>query len=418
MIYNQILIRLGDLTLKGKNQNVFLRRLYNLVYEKLDGLKVEIEIRHDRIYIHLNDENVDTVVERINLISGISSYSFVVKCDNDIETIKKTSLELMKEIVKEETTFKCDTRRADKNYPLHSLELTKVVSAYVLSNNKLLRVDVHNPNVTLHIELRNNACYLYNTQIKAMGGFPVGVAGKGLLMLSGGIDSPVAGYLAMKQGIEIECIHYESTPLTSIESAQKVVDLVKVISKYAPNNKIRLHMIPFKEIHMALLDNIPESYNITIMRRMMYRIAEKLARKRDCLCIINGESVGQVASQTLYSMNTINSVTNYPILRPLVTYDKSDIIAISQKIGCFELSIKPFEDCCTVYVPKAPATAPKIDKALEYEKSFDYDKMINEAVANCNSITIDKDSDIDLTMYGLEVREVIPEIKKEKHNNQ
>jgi len=412
MIYNQILIRLGDLTLKGKNQNVFLRRLYNLVYEKLDGLKVIIEIRHDRIYIDLNEEDVNKVIERINLISGISSYSLVVKCSNDIEDIKKTSLELMNEIVNRDTLFKCETRRADKSFPLHSLELTKVVSGYVLSHNKLLHVDVHNPEVTLHIELRNNSCYLYNTQIKAMGGYPVGVAGKGLLMLSGGIDSPVAGYLAMKQGIEIECIHYESTPLTSIESAQKVVDLVKVIAKYAPNNRINLHMIPFKEIHMALLENIPESYNITIMRRMMYRIAEKLAKKKNCLCIINGESVGQVASQTLGSMNTINSVTNYPILRPLVTYDKADIIAISQKIGCFDLSIKPFEDCCTVYVPKAPATAPKIDKALEYEKKFDYEKLIDEAVENVNSIIINKDSDIDLTMYGLEVREVLPEIKK------
>jgi len=413
MIYNQILIRLGDLTLKGKNQNVFLRRLYNLVYEKLDGLKSEIEIRHDRIYIHLNDEDVNKVVERINLVSGISSYSFVVKCSNDLDDIKKTSLELMKEIVTKETSFKCDTRRADKNYPMHSLEVTKAVSAYVLSNDKLLHVDVHNPEVTLHIELRNNACYLYNTQYRAMGGFPVGVAGKGLLMLSGGIDSPVAGYLAMKQGIEIECIHFESTPLTSIESAQKVVDLVKVIAKYAPKNRINLHMIPFKEIHMALLDNVHESYNITIMRRMMYRIAEKLARKKDCLCIVNGESVGQVASQTLASMNTINSVTNYPIIRPLVTYDKADIIDISRKIGCFDLSIKPFEDCCTVYVPKAPATAPKIDKALEFEKTFDYEKMIDDAVNNVNSIIITKDSNINLTMYGLEVREVLPEIKKE-----
>ncbi len=411
MIYNQILIRLGDLTLKGKNQNVFLRRLYNLVYEKLDGLNIDIEIRHDRIYIHLKDENVDKVVEKINLISGISSYSFVVKCSNDIDDIKKTSLELMKEIVDKETRFKCETRRADKSFPIHSLDLTKDVSGYVLSHNKLLKVDVHNPEVILHIELRNGACYLYNTQFRAMGGFPVGVAGKGLLMLSGGIDSPVAGYLAMKQGIEIECVHFESTPLTSIESAQKVVDLVKVIAKYAPKNRINLHMIPFKEIHMALLDNIPESYNITIMRRMMYRIAEKLAKKKDCLCIINGESVGQVASQTLGSMNTINSVINYPVLRPLVTYDKLDIIDLSRKIGCYDLSIKPFEDCCTVYVPKAPATAPKKDKAEEYEKSFDFEKMVDEAVENCNSIIINKDSDIDLTMYGLEVREVLPEIK-------
>ena len=413
MIYNQILVRLGDLTLKGKNQNVFLRRLYSLVYEKLDGLAVEIEIQHDRIYIHLNDEDVGKVIERLNLVSGISSYSLVVKCSNDLDDIKKTALSLMNEVVTKEVKFKCESKRADKSFPMQSLELTKAVSGYVLANNKLLHVDVHNPEITLHLEIRRGQCYIYNTQIRAMGGFPVGVAGKGLLMLSGGIDSPVAGYYAMKQGIEIECIHFESTPLTSIESAQKVVDLVKVIAKYAPKNRIRLHMIPFKEIHMALLDNIPESYNITIMRRMMYRIAERLAKKRDCLCIINGESVGQVASQTLNSMNTINSVTNFPILRPLVTYDKCDIIDRSMKIGCYELSIKPFEDCCTVYVPKAPATQPKIEKAVAYEKSFDYESMIEEAVNNVNTITINADSNIDLTMYGLEVREVIPEILKE-----
>ena len=409
MLYNQILVRFGDLTLKGKNQNTFLRALYKLIEKKLEGLNVEIENRHDRVYIHLNDEDVNKVIERLNLVSGISSYSLVVKCSDNIEDIKANALALMKERVNTKTTFKVNTRRADKNYPLHSMEITKIISSYVLSNHHDLVVDVHNPSVELNIELRNNACYLYNTNIRALGGYPVGIAGKGLLMLSGGIDSPVAGFLAMKQGVEIECIHFESTPLTSIESAQKVVDLVKKLAKYAPNNKIMVHMVPFKELHMALLDNVPESYNITIMRRMMYRIATKLAIKKNCLCIINGESVGQVASQTLGSMNTINSVTNYPILRPLCTYDKQDIITISKKIDCYDLSIKPFEDCCTVYVPKAPATAPKIEKAIEFEKSFDYEKMIDEAVENTNSILIDKDSDLDLSFLGLEVREVVKE---------
>ncbi|MBO5542553.1 MAG: tRNA 4-thiouridine(8) synthase ThiI, partial [Acholeplasmatales bacterium] len=287
-------------------------------------------------------------------------------------------------------------------------------SGYVLSNHKLLSVDVHNPDVELNIELRNDACYLYNTNVRAMGGYPVGTAGKGLLMLSGGIDSPVAGYLAMKQGVEIECIHFESTPLTSIESAQKVVDLVKKMAKFAPNNKINVHFIPFKEIHMALLDYVPEAYNITIMRRMMYRIATELAKRRNCLCLINGESVGQVASQTLRSMNTINSVTNYPILRPLCTYDKLDIINISKYIDCYDLSIKPFEDCCTVYVPKAPATAPKIDKAEQYEKAFDYETLVKKAVDNVNSICISADSDIDLPLMGLEVTEVIEMLKMKK----
>jgi thiamine biosynthesis protein ThiI len=246
-----------------------------------------------------------------------------------------------------------------------------------------------------------------------MGGYPVGVAGKGLLMLSGGIDSPVAGYLAMKQGVEIECIHFESTPLTSIESAQKVVDLVKKLAKYAPNNKINVHMVPFKELHMALLDNVPESYNITIMRRMMYRIATKLAKKKGCLCIINGESVGQVASQTLASMYTINSVTSFPILRPLCTYDKQDIIKISRQIDCYDLSIKPFEDCCTVYVPKNPVIKPRLRDALYYESKGDFDSLVEEAAMNTKRILITKDSDIDLSLLGFTVSEALDNYNKE-----
>ena len=410
MMYDQILVRFGDLTLKGKNQKEFLKRLYSLMDLKMKGLNVTVERAHDRIYIHLNDADVNEVEKRLQLVSGISSYSLVTKCSNNLQTIKETALSLMKQIVTTNTLFKVETKRANKNYPLTSLEVTKHVSGYVLSNHELLKVDVHNPEVVLHLELKGDSCYLYNKEIRAMGGFPVGVAGKGLLMLSGGIDSPVAGYLAMKQGIEIECVHFESTPLTSIESAQKVVDLVKKMAKYAPKNTIKLHMIPFKEMHMALLDNVPESYNITIMRRMMYRIATKLAAKRKCLCLVNGESVGQVASQTLGSMNTINSVTNIPVIRPLCTYDKADIIRISRHIDCFELSIKPFEDCCTVYVPKAPATSPKKDKAELFEQAFDYETLVNEAVENVNTITIGMDSDLDLSMLGLEVREVIKEL--------
>ena len=407
MLYDQILVRFGDLTLKGKNQKVFLRSLYNLVRVKMEGLNVSIDNQYDRIFIHLLEEDHNKVIERLKLVSGISSYSLVVKCSDDIEEIKATSLELMQDVVKTNKSFKVNTKRSNKNYPIPSMEVTKIVSAHVLRNHGLLSVDVHNPEVTLNLEIRRDGCYLYNTEIQAMGGYPVGVAGKGLLMLSGGIDSPVAGFLAMKQGVEIECIHFESTPLTSIESAQKVVDLVKKMAKYAPNNKINLHMVPFKELHMQLLENVHESYNITIMRRMMYRIATKLAIKKNCMCIINGESVGQVASQTLGSMQTINAVTNFPIIRPLCTYDKKDIIKISRDIDCFELSIKPFEDCCTVYVPKAPATAPKIDKAIMYESTFDYEKYVEEAVENTQSITIDMDSDLDLPMLGLEVREVL-----------
>ncbi|MBN2604696.1 MAG: tRNA 4-thiouridine(8) synthase ThiI, partial [Bacilli bacterium] len=268
-------------------------------------------------------------------------------------------------------------------------------------------VDVHNPEVCLNVEVRLDAAFLYFKKIKGMGGFPVGIAGKGLLMLSGGIDSPVAGFLAMKQGIQIEVIHFESTPLTSIESAQKVIDLTEIISNFAPKNQIKVHMVPFMKIHTELLNNIPETYNITIMRRMMYRIAERIAQKNNCLVLINGESVGQVASQTLQSMSCISSVVGIPVLRPLVTYDKLDIIAISKKIGSYETSIKPFEDCCTVYVPKKPATSPSVKKALGFERNFDFDPLINQAVEETKTIYVSWKEHLDIIMKGFVVSEVL-----------
>ncbi len=407
MLYKQILVRYGDLTLKGRNLGFFINKVFHLVSEKMKGLNVNIRTTHDYIFIDLNDVDYKLVVERLNLVSGLHSYSLICRCDAEITQMKELAKELMKEEVKETKTFKVVTKRVDKSFPMESMEISRHIAGAVLATNPLLKVDVHNPEITLHVEVRRDGCYLFNSQIKGLGGYPVGVAGRGLLMMSGGIDSPVAGFLAMKQGIEIECIHFESTPLTSIESAQKVVDLTKIIAKYAPHSKITVHMVPFKELHMEILDKIPDSYIITIMRRMMYRIATKMAIKREALCLINGESVGQVASQTLESMNVINSVTNIPVIRPLVTYDKQDIITIAKKIGTFETSIKPFEDCCTVYLPKSPATAPKMEKCIAYEKNFDYEKFVDEAVNNTKTIIISTDSDLDLPMLGLEVRNTI-----------
>ena len=409
MIYNKILVRFGDLTLKGRNRKMFVSRVVNLVKEKLDGLKTTLEITHDRIYVAINGEDTNEIIKRLSYVSGISSYSLVVRVNttSDMKEIKEAAVNLINEQIKGDVKFKVESKRSYKTFPLTSLEISKEISSYVLKQCHNLHVDVHNPEETLYIELRNKDTYLYLKDIKGMGGFPVGVAGKGLLMLSGGIDSPVAGYLAMKQGVEIECVHFESTPLTSIESAQKVIDLVKKMAKYAPKNRIKVHFVPFKELHMALLDNVPESYNITIMRRMMYRITSKLCDKFNALCIVNGESVGQVASQTLGSMNTINSVTNVPVIRPVVTYDKNEIIKISRMIDTYDISIKPFEDCCTVYVPKSPATAPTIEKSVLFEKSFDYESLVDLAVENVKTVTIDVNSDLDLSFLGLEVRNVL-----------
>jgi len=407
-MYERILVRYGDLTLKGKNKRVFLDKVNALVREKVNNPHVTYELKHDRLYILLNGEDHQTVINGLDKVSGLSSYSLVTKTTKDIEDIKAKALEVVKsEIGSYVLKFKVETKRSDKNYPLKSPEITQLVAAHVLKNTELLVVDVHEPELVLHVEVRNEATFVYCKKIKGMGGFPVGVAGKGLLMLSGGIDSPVAGFLAMKQGVEIEAIHFESTPLTSIESAQKVVDLTKKLAVYAPHSKIRLHMVPFMELHTALLNYIPEAYNITIMRRMMYKIAEKIALKNNCLILLNGESIGQVASQTLKSMQVINAVVNMPVVRPLSTYDKLDIIKLSKKIDSYDISIKPFEDCCTVYVPKKPTTAPKLDRCVYYESKFDFNALIDKTVENTKGITIKANSDLDLALLGLVVSEVI-----------
>lgn len=408
-MYERILVRYGDLTLKGKNKKIFIERVNALVKEKINNDNVKIEKNHDRLYINLNGEDHEEVIKGLDKVSGLSSYSLVSKVDRDIELIKQKALEVvLSELKGEQVTFKVESKRSDKFYPMKSPEISKEVARYVLSNtNNLLKVDVHNPKLTLNVEVRTDAAYIYCNKIKGMGGFPVGVAGKGLLMLSGGIDSPVAGYLAMKQGVQIECIHFESTPLTSIESAQKVIDLTEKMAVFAPKSKIKLYMVPFMEMHSALLNYIPESYNITIMRRMMYRIAERIAEKNNDLILINGESIGQVASQTLPSMNVVSRTVTMPIVRPLSTYDKLDIIDISKKIDCYNISIMPFEDCCTVYVPKKPATAPKMRKCVEYEKNFDYEEIINKTVENTKYLIVDAKEHRDITLEGFVVSEVL-----------
>lgn len=407
-MYERILIRYGDLTLKGKNKKVFIRKVNNLVFEKVNNKNVKYELNHDRLYIVLNGENYEDVINSLDKVSGLRSYSLVSKTTTDIEEIKKRALQVVEsELSTKEVTFKVESKRKDKTYQTSSQELTKIIAAHVLKNTTKLIVDVHHPQLTLTVEIRPDGAYIYCKKIKGMGGFPVGVAGKGLLMLSGGIDSPVAGFLAMKQGIKIECIHYESTPLTSIESAQKVIDLTEKLAAFAPSSQIKLHMVPFAELHEALLNYIPESYNITIMRRMMYRIAQEIAKKNNCQVLLNGESVGQVASQTLESMSVISQVTTLPIIRPLSTYDKLDIIDISKKIDCYEISIKPFEDCCTVYVPKKPTTAPKLHKCEEYESKFDFTPLLQSTIENTKSIFLTSKEHKDITMEGLIVREVI-----------
>ena len=381
-----ILIKYGELTTKKDNRKVFINILYNNIKKALFFYKVNIIKTRDRMYIETT-ENIDEIVDILKNIFGIHSIVVATRVNTNIEEIEATVLEVAKTI--DFTTFKVETNRADKSFPINSMDFSRKIGSLVLKNIEGKKVDVHNPDYLLHIEIRKDYTYIYHKEIKASGGYPVSVAGKGLLMLSGGIDSPVAGYLAMKRGIKIECVYFESPPHTSIMAKNKVKKLVEELTKY--DASITLNVVKFTDIQEAIYKNIDPTYMITIMRRMMYRISEKIMEKTSCLCLINGESVGQVASQTLTSMSVINSVTNVPVIRPVACLDKLEIIDISRKIGTYETSILPYEDCCTIFLPKHPVINPELSKAIEYENSFDYETLIQEAVKSHEIITISND---------------------------
>ena len=382
-----ILIKYGELTTKKNNRNLFINLLYENVKNKLKNYNVKIIKNRVRMFIE-TDDNIDEIVDILSNIFGIHSIVVAYKVDNNIDSIKSNVLDIVKNISFK--TFKVETKRSDKRFPIPSMEFNNIIGGLILKNISNVSVDVHNPEYELKIEIREDYAYIYTKEIKGAGGYPVGVAGKGLLMLSGGIDSPVAGYLAMKRGIKIECIYFESPPHTSIQAKNKVKKLVEKLSKY--NSNIVLNIINFTEIQEAIYKYCPKEYMITIMRRMMYRISEQVARKRKALVIINGESVGQVASQTLNSMNVINNVTNYPVIRPVACLDKLEIIDISKKIDTYETSILPYEDCCTIFLPKHPVINPILERAINYENNFDYEKLINNAINNMETVVIDKEN--------------------------
>jgi len=410
-----LIVRYGDSCLKGKNKNFFIKMGFSLIKEKLEGLDVEARSFGDRAYVNTKDVDVNTVIDRLNHVSGLYSYSIYEKCEKNIEPLKELALKTYDEYHKDGESFKISSRRIDKKFEPNSYGIMRELSAHILKNRSGCIVDVHHPDLEIEVEVREDAIYvLTDKQFKGLGGYPTGTCGKALVMMSGGIDSPVAAFELIKQGMTVELIHFESTPLTSIESAQKVVDLAKKLTAYTRGSKIILHMIPFSDVHNEILSKVDEEYLITIMRRCMYKIASKLAYFRHIIAIGNGESLGQVASQTIESMSVINDVTNMPVLRPLLTMDKKEIIKISEKIDCFNISIRPFEDCCTVYVPKNPVIKPTLEKALEEESKGDFDRLIDEAVKNTKRITIKSDTDIDLASLGFTVKEAIEQYLENK----
>ncbi len=383
MKYTHIMIRFGELSTKGKNKKDFIRILSKNISRILKPYEVNIETRYDHIYVEILDNDPQKLIELLQDVSGIHSLSLVIRINDDIDTILNTALEIAKS--EEGKTFKIKCKRSNKKYPIISDIVLRKVAGHILRNTSLT-VDVHHPDILISIEIRDEGAYLLAHTYKGAGGYPLGVGGKVMLMLSGGIDSPVAAYLSLKRGMTIECIHYASPPYTNMAVIDKLKDLLKVLSKYQP--RIRLHIIPFTKIQETIYEVAPESYAITIMRRMMYRLASILASKRNCLAIANGESIGQVASQTLESLRVINEVTNFPIIRPCAVMDKDDIITISKKINTYDISIRPFEDCCTIFTPKNPKTKPNLDEVVKYESGANFSDLIYEAIKNVESVYI------------------------------
>lgn len=383
-----ILIKYGELTTKKANRNLFISYLYKDIKNKLSNYNINIIKDNSRMFIE-TDDNIEEITNILSTIFGIHSIVIAYKVNTNIDLIKSSVLEIINSI--NFNTFKVETKRSDKSFNYTSMEFNNIIGGLVLKNKPNIKVDVHNPDYTLKIEIRHDYTYIYSKEINGTGGYPSSVAGKGLLMLSGGIDSPVSGYLAMKRGIKIECVYFESPPHTSIQTKNKVKELVKKLNTY--QSEIKLYVVNFTKIQEEIYKNAPSSYMITIMRRMMYRISERICKDNDLFVLINGESVGQVASQTITSMNVINNVTNIPVLRPVCCMDKLEIIDIAKKINTYDTSILPYEDCCTIFLPKHPVINPTLGKCLLYEELFDYNSLIDEAVKNIEIIKIKANMD-------------------------
>lgn len=384
MKYTSIMVRFGELSTKGKNKKDFINMLAkNIKHALKDFTTLTYDVLYDHIYVNLNDINPDDVLNILKNVSGIHALSLVVKIPSDIEKIKKTSLSLIQS--ESGNTFKVDCRRSNKKFPLISDEIIRIVAPIILKNTNL-KVDVHHPDIKLSIEVRDEGTYIFTKTIMGAGGYPIGVAGKVLMMLSGGIDSPVATYLLMRRGVIVDCIHFASPPYTSEAVIDKLKDILKELNRY--QYKIKLHIVPFTAIQKKIYDVCDESYAITIMRRMMYRIADQVATKLNCLAVANGEAIGQVASQTLDSIKAIEEVIHIPVIRPLVVTDKIDIIKMARDINTYDISIRPYEDCCTIFEPKNPKTKPRLHEIKFFEEKFDYASLIDEAITNIKTVVI------------------------------
>lgn len=393
MQYSEIMVRYGELSTKGKNKKVFIRQLaQNTRYalREFPGLKIHAD--RDRMHILLNNEDSAQVMPKLEKVFGIQNFSPSVYVEKTPAALKAMTETIMKDVYTGHETFKIIAKRSDHDFELDTHELQQFLGDTVIDLFPAIKAKMHQPDINLRVEIRRDGAYMSYETIKGAGGLPVGTSGKGMLMLSGGIDSPVAGYLAMKRGVEIEAVHFASPPYTSEQALQKAKDLTEKIAPYV--GSIQFIEVPFTEIQEAIKQNVPQGYWMTLTRRFMLRLTDRVREMRAGLVIINGESLGQVASQTLQSMVAINEVTTTPIIRPVVTMDKTEIIEIAERIDTFELAIQPFEDCCTVFAPPQPKTRPQLEKVQHYEERLDVAGMIERSLA------------------GLKIEEIIPEQAK------
>ena len=389
-----ILIRYGELGLKGKNKHLFIGRLANNIRKSLRGLTDwQVKVTWGRLWVEVGEEQFASAINRLKHVFGIYSLSPVIEAEKEINSIAKCAYQVLMNSLPQGGTFKLETRRTDKTFPLTSPEISKAAANIIfdqleLNGQREYDADMHHPQLMINIEVRAEGAFVYGETISCAGGLPVGCSGKALLLLSGGIDSPVAGWLAMKRGVAIEAIHFHSFPFTGEKAKEKVYQLCKILSVWqgAP---IHLHMVHFTEIQKAIYANCDPEYGITLMRRFMYRIAQKIALQRHCLALYTGESVGQVASQTLESLAVINDAIDMPVLRPLVGMDKEEIMARAKDLGSFETSILPYEDCCTLFLPQYPKIRPVLAEAKAWEEKLDIDALIEDALSKSEMKTIE-----------------------------
>lgn len=394
MQYSEIMIRYGELSTKKKNRMRFINKLKNNMEHVLSIYPdVSVKTDRDRGHVYLNGTDYHEVAESLKEIFGIQAFSPSFKVEKNVDTLVKAVQEIMTSVYKDGMTFKITAKRSDHSFELDSCALNHTLGDAVFSVLPNIKAQMKQPDINLKVEIRDEAAYISYEDIRGAGGLPVGTSGKGMLMLSGGIDSPVAGYLALKRGVDIEAVHFASPPYTSPGALKKAHDLTRKLTKFGGN--IQFIEVPFTEIQEEIKAKAPEAYLMTLTRRFMMRITDRIREDRNGLVIINGESLGQVASQTLESMQAINAVTATPIIRPVVTMDKLEIIDIAQKIDTFDISIQPFEDCCTIFAPDRPKTNPKIKNTEQYEKRMDVEGLVERAVAGIMVTTIQPQADSD-----------------------